>query len=202
MESKLTKLSQERSELEYRILSKESIDWFQKKIREIRNPTNEMMAIARERQRRVTFPILGKLYFYYYDPKYADVLPYYDIFPLTLVLKRYNDGFLGLNLHYLPVLYRATFLDRLINLAELNENDEPERVRVTYSILNASRKYKAFEPCLKRYLYTQMGSRLLKIEPNEWETALFLPVERFRQDGQPINKNRVFRESVKTIRKG
>ncbi len=202
MESKLTKLAKERSQLEYNILSRDSINWFKQKVRDIRNPTVEVMTIARERQRKVTFPILGKLYFFYYDPKYADVLPYYDIFPLVLVLRRYNDGFLGLNLHYLPIPYRAAFLDRLMNLAVLNENDDPERVRITYSILNASRKYKAFEPCLKRYLYGQMGSRLLKVEPNEWETALFLPVERFRSENKAFAKNKVFKESIKTIRKG
>jgi|694.fasta_scaffold02131_8 hypothetical protein len=202
MESKLTKLAKDRSQLEYNMLSKESINWFQQKVRNIRNPNYEIMSISRERQRKVVLPLLGRLYFFHYDPKYADVLPYYDVFPLVLMLKRYNDGFLGLNLHYLPIVYRAAFLDRLMNLAVLNENDDPERVRISYSILTSSRKYKAFEPCLKRYLYTQMGSRLMRVEPNEWETALFLPVERFRQDGMAIAKNKVFKESIQKIRKG
>jgi hypothetical protein len=121
---------------------------------------------------------------------------------LVLVLKRYDDGFLGLNLHYLPPLLRATFLDRLLNFAVLNEEDDPERIRITYSILSASKRYKAFEPCLKRYLYNQMGSRLLKVEPEEWETALFLPVERFRGDKKMVMKNKVFKDSIQKIRKG
>jgi hypothetical protein len=201
MESKLTNLAKQRSELEYNLLSRDSINWFQQKVRDVRNPTNEIMAIARERQRRTTFPVLGKLYFFNYDPKFADVLPYYDIFPLVLILRRYNDGFLGLNLHYLPILYRAAFLDRLMNLAVLDDNDHPERVKISYSILDTSRRYKAFEPCLKRYLYGQMGSRLLKVEPNEWETALFLPVEKFRSGNKAISKNKVFKESIQKIRK-
>jgi len=198
MESKLTKLAQEHSQLNYEMLSRDSINWLQQKVREIRNPGYEVAKIARERTRRVTFPLLGRLYFFYYDPKYADVLPYYDIFPLTLVLKRYNDGFLGLNLHYLPPIQRAMFLDRLSGYTILDENEDPERIRITYSILSASRKYKAFEPCLKRYLYDHMGSRLLRVDPPEWETALFLPVERF----QKARKTKVFRESMNKIRKG
>jgi hypothetical protein len=47
-----------------------------------------------------------------------------------------------------------------------------------------------------------MGSRLLRVEPSEWETALFLPVERFRAANKAVAKNKVFKESVQKIRKG
>jgi hypothetical protein len=41
--------------------------------------------------------------------------------PMVLVLDRYNDGFLGLNLHYLPFQYRIAFLGKLMKFADLND---------------------------------------------------------------------------------
>ena len=39
--------------------------------------------------------------------------------------------------------------------------------------------HRYFKPTLKRYLATHVQSRFLNIKPDEWETAIFLPVERF-----------------------
>jgi len=195
MASKLTKIAQQHSEQDFKILSRQSIKWLQTKVQEVKRPYLEARQIAAERDRRKTIPIKGKLYFYYYDPKTKDELPYYDIFPMTLILERYNDGFLGLNLHYLPVLYRAAFLDLLLDKASYDEDENIDRIRISYQILNSMKKYKAFEPCLKRYLYSHMKSPLLKVDNSEWETALFLPVEQFRK----ARKATVHRDSVKTI---
>ena len=50
---------------------------------------------------------LGKMYMFMYDrPKGKDKLPYYDYFPLTICVKRYPTGFMGVNLHYLAPRYR------------------------------------------------------------------------------------------------
>ena len=104
----------------------------------------------------------------------------------------FRSGFLGLNLHYLPPLYRAAFLDKLMNFAITNEQDEPKRLRVTYDILVSSRKYKEFRACIKHYLNNQIKSKILTIKPNEWETALFLPTAVFR--GAPTST--VYKESL------
>ena len=48
----------------------------------------------------VATTILGKMYFYSYNPKWKDKLPWYDTFPLVFPIERYSDGFLGLNFHY------------------------------------------------------------------------------------------------------
>lgn len=197
MESKLTTLAKQRSSLDYDRFSRESTRWLQQQVKGLRNPLQMTRDIVREHDRRQNRFLLGNLYFFMYDPKYADVLPYYDIFPLVLVLKRLNDGIIGLNLHYLPVLMRAAFLDRLMPYAKLDEEEGFEKVRITYDILTSTRRFKAFEPCIKHYLYDHMGSKPLKVGPHEWETALFLPVERF----QKARKETVFKESVKQIRK-
>ena len=111
-------------------------------------------------------------------------------------LERYSDGFLGLNIHYLPLRYRVLFMKKLLNLAIYNDEDEIKRIRITYQILEASKRYKEFRPCIKRYLYPHIKSRILAVQPNEWDTAIYLPVQQFKK--APANK--VWKESVEEIR--
>jgi hypothetical protein len=129
--SKLTKLGQEYSQQEMARLSSDSLKWMKEKIQEIRSPASLALSIAREKSRQTTRFKLGQLYCFYYDPKGKDDLPYYDRFPMVLVLDRHTDGFLGLNLHYLPYAYRVAFLKKLLNYAVLDDNDEIKMLRVT-----------------------------------------------------------------------
>jgi len=51
---------------------------------------------------------IGQIYTYRYDPKYKDVLDYYDTNPLTLVYNAWYSKsgtflYTGINLHFLPV---------------------------------------------------------------------------------------------------
>jgi hypothetical protein len=109
-----------------------------------------------------------------------------------LVLDFEKDGPLGLNFHYLPVIYRAMFLDKLLEFAEIDDKNNIKKIRVSYDILMSSKKYPFLYPCLKKYLYSQMRSPPLKIFSHEYETAMFLPVEQFKKQ----KKETVFKESV------
>lgn len=195
MASKLTTLAQQHSALDYEFLSRKSIAWLQDKVRGIKNPTEIGKSISRERERTRGKWVRGGLYFFQYDPKLKQTLPYYDIFPLVIMLEKYNDGFLGLNLHYLPIMYRAAFLDKLSAYANFDDEGNVERLKITYDILKATKGFKAFKPCLKRYLVGHMMTKPLKVEASEWETALFLPVERFKKQ----IKSKVQADSIKQI---
>jgi hypothetical protein len=194
--SKLTELAKERKATEFPRLSKDSIAWFKEKLAEIKRPAAIVRDIVQEKSRRTSQLKLGRLYAFVYDPKSKEDLPYYDKFPLVLILEKYPDGFLGLNLHYLPYKYRVVFLNKLVKYAVTDREDDIVRLRITYDILNASRRFKEFKPCLKRYLFNHMRSRLLAIQPNEWETATLLPLQMFK--GATANK--VWKESVEEIR--
>jgi hypothetical protein len=134
----------------------------------------------------------GYLYFFLYDPKLAKTLPFYDQFPFVLVLDRGDDSFLGLNFHYLDYQHRAMFFDLLYELRENRHgqttlapaDDLRMRLHVTYDILQLTTQYKMFRPCLKRYLFTQIQSPLLKVGASEWDVALFLPVESFVKESK------------------
>ena len=194
--SKLTKLADEKNGLELERYSMQSLKWFTSKINNLKNPIALANQIRKETDRNTNRFLIGGLYFFYYSAKYADKLPYWDAFPLVLPLERYGDGFLGMNLHYLPPRIRAGFMDKLMNFAIYDDNDEIKRLRITYDIISASRRYKEFRPCIKRYLYQNIASKMLKVEPNEWETAVFLPVHQF----QKAKVNEVWRDSIQEIK--
>lgn len=194
MASKLTQLARQKTASELQTMSRESYRWLTKKIGELSNPTGIASTIAKED--RGNHFHNGGLYFFYYDPKTKANLPYYDRFPLVLVLNIEADGFTGLNLHYLPIAYRVAFLDKLMDFAVVDKNKEIQRMSVTYDILNTSRRFKEFKPCFKKYLMSNVQSRILAVQPNEWDIAAFLPIQQFRK--APANK--VWQESLQEIR--
>lgn len=196
MASKLTTLAQQRSSAQLQVMSRDSLRWLQSKVNELKGRSNIASNLSRETNRWVSRFQLGGLYFFYYDPKTKSDLPYYDRFPLVIPLEIYPGSFLGLNLHYLPMKYRLAFLDKLLDTAELNKNDEIKRVRVTYEILSATKLYREFKPCLKKYIFNQVTSKIIAVQPNEWDIAAVLPVQQFKKQ----TADQVWEESVDQIR--
>ena len=196
-ESTLTKLSKMRSEAEYAMMSRESFAWLKVQVAKLRQPQAIPRAIKGETHRNTTRFLKGGLYFFYYNPKGKNDLPYYDTFPLVLVLDRHSDGFLGLNLHYLPIKHRIILLSKLVAYGAIyDENDELKRIRITYDILQASKRFREFRPCLKKYLYHNIKSKMLAVQPNEWDTAIALPVHQFKKEKAPT----VWKESMQEIK--
>ena len=114
--------------------------------------------------------------FVFYDPKLKNILPYYDRFPLVLPLERYNDGFLGINLHYLPIPLRIRLLDRLVDFSNNTKFDESTVLNVSY---NALKRVRLIKPTIKRYLAGKVKSRFRRIDADEFTVATLLPVQRF-----------------------
>jgi hypothetical protein len=196
MASILTQLAQEKSAGELRTMSKDSLKWLMAKIADVRG-VRVAKGISNEKVRQVNKFILGGLYCFYYNPKGKMDLPYYDQFPMVLALERYNDGFLGLNFHYLPIKYRVVFLDKLMHFAMMGDAGEIMRMRVTYDILTASKSLKLFKPCVKRYLSSHIQSKILTIQPNEWDIAALLPLQQFKG----ASASEVWQDSVDELRK-
>ena len=194
MASKLTLIANQKSTAQIQAMSKESYKWLLAKIQDLRNPSAIPKTIAGEKFRQTRRLFKGGLYHFYYDPK-GD-LPYYDRFPLIILLEKYNDGFLGLSLHYLPIKYRVAFLDKLMDYATLDDENNPSRLRITYDILTATKRFKEFRPCIKRYLFNHVKSQVLAILPHEWEVAVFLPTQMFKG----AKPQQVWQESVEEIR--
>lgn len=148
---------------------------------------NSVRAVSRIR--------LGHLYLFRYDPKHKATLPYYDIFPIIFVIQKTQQGFLGLNMHYLPYEYRAKLMDALYTF--VTGEDDFKKLRATYKILSTTTKLRYYKPCLKHYLNTNIKSRFLHVDPSEWDTAVFLPLQKFIK--APVQQ--VHRDSVRMIRR-
>jgi len=139
---------------------------------------------------------IGRMIMYFYDPKTKDKLPYYDRFPLVIPIEFYPDGFLGINLHYLPQAYRARLMDILYNTIYTDKYlNEKKILVISYQILKAAIKNPIFEPCVKRYLYGHVRSRFFVLKPEDWNIAIFLPTERFEKASTTF----VHADSVMTI---
>ena len=74
---------------------------------------------------------------------------------------------------------RVILLDKLYDLLNNDKYDDTTKLRISYDILSGTRRFKEFAPCLKRYLTNHIQSKLIQVEPDKWETAIFLPVEQF-----------------------
>jgi hypothetical protein len=151
-------------------------DWLRQKVKSLK-PSPQTLMKDSERLRDKSF--IGKMYFYFYDPKYKDTLPYYDRFPLVIPIERYSDGFLGLNLHYIHPKQRIILLDKLSDVASNDRFDEKTKLLISYQYLSAASKAFEATPCIKRYLFNHIDSRFLEIPANEWDIAVMLPVESF-----------------------
>jgi len=148
--------------------------------------------------RATSRPIIGNMYTFKYDPKHKDTLPYYDMYPLIFPINKAKGGILGINFHYLPPQLRAQLMDALYSTVNNKSYDENTRLRISYDILNGASKYRFFKPTIKHYLLNHMKTRLVYINPSEWDIALFLPTARF----VGATKQKVYADSRKIALRG
>ncbi len=171
-------------------------NWFRASAKKINSVNDKRIMKDKERlTNRMGRYSIGRMYMFYYDPKTKDQLPYWDRFPLIFPIEMYPDGFLGINLHYLPPLLRARLMNALYMTLNNEKFDDTTRLRISYSILKSASRFKFFEPCVKRYLFSHVRSRYYYVAPSEWDMALMLPTERF----VGAQKAKVFRESSRMI---
>ena len=170
-------------------------NWFRSIVNRTRGQfsTETPQKILSRQDSLVARSILGKMYFYSYNPKWKDDLPWYDTFPLVFPIERYPDGFLGLNFHYLAPKHRAILMDQLKAYANNKAYDETTKLKLTYNMLKGFTKIKRARPTVHRYLNSKVNSKYVLVNADEWEVALFLPVERFKK----ANKKKVWAHSAK-----
>lgn len=135
---------------------------------------------------------------FFYDAKHKKTLPYWDKFPLVFPLDFWqaNDGtnrMLGINLHYLPPVFRAKLMDALYTTANNKKFDKTTQLRISYQILKSASKFRYFKPCVKEYILERVASPFMYVNPKRWDMALLLPTERF----QKKSKQYVWNDSVR-----
>ena len=179
-----------------------SIRWYRQKVQELL-PKPQVRRMIREgyKTQKVTVrPNFGMMNLFYYRPKGAEKLPYYDIFPLVIPMgRRLNDGFVGINFHYLSVPQRWLLLERLSMFqmpSELDSFDSEEGAGEVMALFWSKIKRKrGVKPIVRRYLTKNIQSYFLKIELSEMLIALSIPMERF-YTGKWGGKKRYVAEKV------
>ena len=172
-------------------------EWFRQEAQQVRQ-VNVTRFVSESRSSMTNVVRPGHMYCYWYKAKHAATLPYYDRFPLIFPFRRVDEGFYGINMHYLHPRLRARLMDALWTTISDENMNEMTRLRFTYQTLMSAARFKYFKPCIKHYLNTQVGSRFIHIVPEHWEMALFLPMARFI-GAQP---KQVYQDSLRKIQNG
>ena len=168
----------------------ESRAWFQKQAGYLGRINNNAL-LKEPALKTESEQIPGGMFMYFYDPKTKDTLPYYDKFPLTIIVGPAAGGFTGLNLHYLPMVLRAKFLDALMDITSDKKYDDNTKFNLSYNTLKKASKMRYFKPCFKRYLTANVKSRFARVPASEWEIATFLPTASFEK----ASKTTVWKDS-------
>jgi hypothetical protein len=169
--------------------------WLLNKIQSLRVTARDRMTLIQDREAQRNRAMLGRLYFFYYDAKTKDLLPYWDRFPLVIPIEQYSDGFLGLNLHYIYPKDRLILLRQLSAFEISSKRDERKRLMLTYPLLQSMGQSYRATPCIKRYLASHVQSRCIEIPAKEWEIAATLPAHEFRSSAGSISSRTVWSES-------
>jgi hypothetical protein len=178
------------------------MEWFRAQIKQVFKPHNPSTMDVKKTlfsgtPKGSSWVGSGQMCLYMYDAKTKAKLPYWDKFPLVFLIEAYDDGFLGLNLHYLPLTLRAQLFYNLMGLASSSKFTDQTKLRLSCDILSALSQFKPAMPCIKRYLLSHIKSQVLYIAATDWEFAMYLPVQRF----QKKSDQKVWSDSRKRINK-
>ena len=126
---------------------------------------------------------IGMLCHFVYVAKTREELPYWDRFPLCVPYGPADGGFMGLNLHYVPIDTRSAILQFLQSQQKITNRGL--RISTTWSQLKRAAESDAFKSCVKHYLTAQLRSRFLLVGQSHWGTVIKLPTAQWQKGIPP-----------------
>ncbi len=154
-------------------------EWFGRKIKDLHFNAS-FHGVGHSRMNK---PLPGHMFLFHYDAKLKDELPYWDTYPLVLPFNVKSDRFWGLNLHYLPPMYRLQLLAALNKLVVDSKISDQKKMEMSWGILKESTRLNLVKPCVHSYLFTgnHIRSNFMMIDSEEWYQAVLLPLEAFKR---------------------
>ena len=175
----------------------QSLNWYRRKVASLyKNVEIKPKNVYSKQNIQKNLPITGSIVTFKYDPEYKGELPYYDIYPLVLLLSPIaGKTFTGINFHYLHPIDRAYFMQHLQEYAGLESNTDQLVINIGTNLLKSSNKFKFYKSCIKKYRIANIRNKIYTLKPEEWDIALFLPTEKFVKE----DKRKVWENSRKNI---
>lgn len=171
------------SDAEIRKGTSSALKWYEMVLKNNSRITPENM-IAAETRKITGTVVPGKMYLYKYDAKHKSTLPYWDMFPLIIMVGPAKGGFHGMNLHYLPYKLRIQLLGSLINLSQNDRFTEKTKIATASKALKQASSHKLIGPCFKHYLSSHVKTKFIQIHPQDWEMSVFMPLAKFQKENE------------------
>ena len=163
--------------------SKAAREWYRREARKTKaTAQREILTASGDRER--TNSVIGRMYIFSYLAKHRDTLPYWDRYPVVFPFSKRRGLWTGINFHYLPYPQRAVLMDRLYDLRNNDRYDQSTKLQLSYDVLNTASRYRYFKPTIHSYLTSHVQSRLILIDPADWDVAIFLPIAFWRKKSQ------------------
>ena len=152
-----------------------SSKWFSDKARSMRS-VNRMAIMRTPGATNQIKP--GGLYFFFYDPKCKDTLPFWDTFPMVFPLSATSETFYGLNMHYLPYDVRFRVFEELLKIHGTSLDDN-KKMKMKWEVISGISKLGPLSNCIKQYRFDHVQSPFVEVPKEEWATAMMMPVHNF-----------------------
>lgn len=141
--------------------------------------------------------ISGHMYYFKYIAEPEN--EYYDMFPLIFMTRKKGTLFEGVNFHYMSIPRRNTLYENLQRFLSDKVIDGNTRLRVKAfrELIFRSIPLRDGKIAFHRYQYANIASKILRIEPENWSTAINQKgAELFRRgQGGRMNKKQIWRET-------
>lgn len=157
-----------------------------------KNIVEKIKKVSEDSSVQSSKPKIGQLYTYLYNPKTKDKLPYYDIVPLVIPVQYTENGFYGLNFHYLSLPERNKLLNIIL---PFSQKSETLKKKSSYAKL-VSLASGIWSPCCKRYLWSHIRTKFVNIPQEDWYEIIKMPVISF----QKATTKEVYRQTKRMMK--
>lgn len=171
--------------------------WFSQQVKYLGDAVSPN-SVMQNSSRRRAFLLPGYMHMFFYHPKGAADLPYYDTFPIIFPFSKDNETFTGINFHYLPVKMRVVLLRNLLDFASDKKLKEETKMKMQWHYVANLARYNGVSAAVKKYRFDHVQSQFLFIPAPQWFNAVMIPFERFRTGKQAsfFSKEMVWKDSL------
>jgi len=118
----------------------------------------------------------GDMLLLQYSAKYADTLPYWDIYPIMILLSMDNKHFWGLNLHYLTSQQRQKVM---IVLYAQKMGYGLKSFKPKWQMMKSAIGVNLAKKCIKQYIIGNI-EKLSIISKDSWSYVAFMPLAKWK----------------------